>query len=89
MITGNEPRRQNWLSYALLGALAVVVFGSLAGEYAGITGLIQRGWSWFGAQGFEYLDLGRFWQILLVIGLVFWVIILFRGLRGRYWFLST
>jgi len=83
MITGNEPRRQNWLSYALLAALAVVVFGSLAGEYAGINGWIQRGWSWFGAQGFEYLDLGRFWQILLVIGLVFWVIILFRGLRGR------
>jgi nitric oxide reductase subunit B len=83
MITGSEPRRQNWLSYALLTALAVVVFGSLAGEYAGISGWIQRGWSWFGAQGFEYLDLGRFWQILLIIGLVFWVIILFRGLRGR------
>ncbi|HUJ31145.1 MAG TPA: cbb3-type cytochrome c oxidase subunit I [Candidatus Acidoferrum sp.] len=83
MITGREPRRQNWLSYALLGALAIVVFGSLAGEYAGIRGWIQHGWSWFGAQGFEYLDLGRFWQILLTVGLVFWVIILFRGLRGR------
>ena len=83
MITGREPRRQNWLSFGLLGALAIVVFGSLAGEYAGISGWIQRGWSWFGAQGFEYLDLGRFWQILLTVGLVFWVIILFRGLRGR------
>lgn len=29
------------------------------------------------------MDLGRFWQILLTVGLVFWVIILFRGLRGR------
>jgi nitric oxide reductase subunit B len=83
MITGREPRRQHWLSYALLCALAVVVFGSLAGEYAGIRGWVVRGWSWFGNQGFEYLDLGRFWQILLTIGLVFWVIILFRGLRGR------
>lgn len=83
MITGREPRRQNWLSYALLVALAIVVFGSLAGEYGGIRGWIQRGWSWFGSQGFEYLDLGRFWQILLSVGLVFWVIILFRGLRGR------
>lgn len=83
MIAGREPRRQNWLSYGLLAALVIVVFGSLAGEYAGISGWIQRGWSWFGAQGFEYLDLGRFWQILLVIGLTFWVIILFRGLRGR------
>lgn len=83
MITGREPRRQNWLSYGLLAALAIVVFGSLAGEFAGIHGWIQRGWSWFGDQGFEYLDLGRFWQILLTVGLIFWVIILFRGLRGR------
>lgn len=83
MIAGHEPRGQHWLSYALLGALATVVFGSLAGEYAGIEGWIQRGWSWFGNQGFEYLDLGRFWQILLTIGLLFWAIILFRGLRKR------
>jgi nitric oxide reductase subunit B len=83
MITGREPRRQHWLSYSLLGALAIVVFGSLGGEYAGIHGWIQKGWSWFGNQGFEYLDLGRFWQILLTVGLCFWVVILFRGLRGR------
>ena len=83
MITGREPRGQNSLSYALLVALAVVVFGSLAGEYAGIRGWLQHNWSWFGNQGFEYLDLGRFWQILLTVGLIFWVLILFRGLRGR------
>jgi nitric oxide reductase subunit B len=83
MITGREPRGQNWLSYSLLGALALVVFGSLAGEYAGVFGWIQRGWSWFGNQGFTFLDLGRFWQILLTIGLTFWVVILFRGLRNR------
>ena len=83
MITGREPRRQSWLSYSLLGALAIVVFGSLGGEYAGIHGWIQKGWSWFGNQGFEYLDLGRLWQMLLTVGLFFWVVILFRGLRGR------
>jgi nitric oxide reductase subunit B len=83
MIAGKEPRRQHWLSYALLGALALVVFGSLAGEFAGIHGWIQKGWSWFGNQGFEYLDLGRFWQVLLTIGLLFWVVLLFRGLQGR------
>src|SRR5215467_4593941 len=83
MITGKEPSRQHWLSYGLLLALAVVVFGSMAGEYAGIQGWIQRGWSWFGNQGFEYLDLGRFFQVLLSVGLVFWVILLFRGLRSH------
>ncbi len=83
MIAGREPRRQHWFSFGLLGALAVVVFGSLAGEYAGIGNWIQDGWSWFGVQGFEYLDLGRFWQILLTAGLLLWVMILLRGLRGR------
>src|SRR5918995_4512214 len=81
MIAGREPRGQAPLAFALLGALAVVVFGSLFGELAGVhdwfTGSI------FGLQGFEYLDLGRFWQVLLVIGLIVWVVILFRGLRGR------
>ena len=83
IITGKEPTRQHWLSYGLLFALAFVVFGSLAGEYAGIHGWIERGWSWFGDQGFEYLDLGRFFQILLTVGLLLWVILLFRGLRSR------
>ena len=83
MISGKEPRRQHWLSYGLLFALAFVVFGSMAGEYAGIQGWIQRGWSWFGSQGFEYLDLGRFFQVLLSVGLLFWAILIFRGLRSR------
>ena len=81
MIAGREPRGQKLLSYALLGALVVVVVGSLLGEYSGIQGLIRN--SWLGEQGFEWLDLGRLWQILLTVGLFFWVVILFRGLRGR------
>lgn len=81
MIAGREPRGQKLLAYSLLGALAVVVVGSLLGEFGGIQDLIRN--SWFGDQGFEYLDLGRVWQILLTIGLLFWVVILYRGLRGR------
>jgi nitric oxide reductase subunit B len=83
MIARGEPRGQHWLAYGLLGALAVVVFGSLIGEYAGIQGWLHDLWIWFGDQGFEYLDLGRFWQILLTVGLLAWVAILFRGMRGR------
>ncbi len=83
MIGGREPKIQKWLAIGLLSALAIVVFGSLAGEYAGIHGLITEHWRWFGNQGFEYLDLGRFWQILLTLGLCFWVLMLFLALRGR------
>ena len=83
MIAGREPRRQHWLAFGLLGALALVVFGSMAGELAAIHGWIGSGWNWFGNQGFEYLDLGRFWQILLSIGLFFWVWMLYRVMRAR------
>ena len=83
MISGREPRGQHFLAYGLLGALAVVVFGSMIGEWLGIFGFMGGWWAWFGNQGFEYLDLGRFWQVLLSIGLFFWVAVLFRGLRGR------
>jgi nitric oxide reductase subunit B len=81
MIAGREPKGQSKLAFALLGALAVVVFGSLIGEFADIHNWFSG--SIFGDQGFEYLDLGRFWQVLLVLGLVVWIVILFRGLRGR------
>ncbi len=83
MIAKEEPRRQHWLSYALLAALVLVVVGSMAGEFAGIRGGFGQYWSLLGNQGFEYLDLGRLWQSLLTLGLCFWVLILFRGLRGR------
>lgn len=81
MIARREPPQQHVLAYALLGALVVVVVGSLAGEFAGIHG--QTSSTWFGNQGFEYLDLGRFWQVLLVLGLSFWVVMLYRALRSR------
>lgn len=83
MIAGREPKGQHWLAYGLLGALVVVVVGSLLGEYAGIMGWMPHWWQWFGDQGFEYLDLGRFWQILLSLGLLAWTMILYRGMRDR------
>lgn len=83
MIARKEPKGQHLLAYGLLGALVVVVLGSLLGEFLGIHNLIQDGWQWFGNQGFEYLDLGRFWQVLLSLGLFFWVVLLYRALKGR------
>lgn len=81
MVSRTEPRGQHALAYGLLGALVVVVVGSLIGEGLGIDGLAKG--SWFVLQGFEYLDLGRFWQVLLIIGLFFWVALIFRALRTR------
>jgi nitric oxide reductase subunit B len=85
MIAGGEPRHQEKLAIALFGALVLVVVGSLAGEAASLKNWITREgpWFWIGAQGWEYLDLGRLWQILLTVGMVLWVAILVRGLWRR------
>ncbi|WP_433520220.1 nitric-oxide reductase large subunit [Nocardia pseudovaccinii] len=82
LIARREPRGQGKLSYVLLGAVAVVVFGSLIGEALSIHGKVSFG-NFFASQQFTFLDLARFWQILLVVGLAVWVVILWRGLRGR------
>jgi nitric oxide reductase subunit B len=83
MIARREPRHQDKLALALFGAVVIVVVGSLAGEALSIKDVITRDgpWFWLGTQGWEYLDLGRFWQILLVAGMAIWVVILVRGLR--------
>ncbi len=78
---GGEPARQKAGVDVLFWALVVVVFGSLGGEYLSLTGRMDRLWFWFGHQGSEYLDLGRFWQLLLAVGLVFWLFLMFRALR--------
>jgi nitric oxide reductase subunit B len=83
MIARREPRGQHLLAFGLLGALALVVGGSMLGELAGIHGWTGGVAEWFGNQGFEYLDLGRFWQVLLSIGIFGWVFMLWRVLRTR------
>jgi nitric oxide reductase subunit B len=81
---GEEPRHQKSGVYALLGALVVVVVGSLGGEFLGINDKLGQFWFWFGHQGSEYLDLGRFWQFLLAVGLLFWLFLMYRALKPAF-----
>ena len=80
-ISRREPRRQSWLAYGLLGAVALVVFGSLTTEALSIYGVIPAGGLF--SQQWEYLDLPRIWQILLIIGMFLWIAIIWRGMRSR------
>jgi nitric oxide reductase large subunit len=68
----------------LFGALVVVIFGSLLGELVGVKQLLGNLWFWFGDQGWAYLDLGRAWQIILALGLVFWLILLRRAVAPAF-----
>nr|WP_116373858.1 cbb3-type cytochrome c oxidase subunit I [Mycobacterium sp. MFM001] len=80
-ITRREPRRQHLLVYLLLGALVAVVAGSLICEALSIYGVIGEGGLF--SQQWEYLDLPRLWQILLVVGLFLWIVIIWRGMRTK------
>jgi len=76
-----EPKGQRLGVNVLFGALLFVVVGSLAGEWLSIQHKLGNLWFWFGTQGYEYVDLGRFWQILLFGGLTFWLWLMWRALK--------
>jgi len=79
IIGGREPAKQGLLVQLLFVAVLLVALGSLTGEILGIKGLLGDLWFWFGHQGWEFLELGRFWQILLFVGLIFWLLVVYRG----------
>ena len=80
-VSGAEPKGQRLGVNVLFVAVVAVVVGSLAGEWMGIEQKLGNLWFWLGSQGYEYVDLGRLWQILLFVGLTFWLWLMWRGLK--------
>lgn len=83
-VGNKEPRAQGLLVDILFGAVVLVALGSLTGEVLGIKGLLGKAWFWLGHQGWEYLELGRLWQVLLLGGLVIWLGLVLRGLWSHF-----
>lgn len=80
-LSGYEPKFQWQGALFLWAALVVIVLGSMAGEWFAIQQLLDLDTSyWFGHQGQEYVDLGRFWQLFLMLGLVIWVVLVTRSI---------
>lgn len=79
MLGRTSPPKQALGIHVLFGAVAVVIVGSMLGEWAGILQWFPKDWFWFGNQGWEFLELGRFWQVLLAIGLLFWFFLVWRA----------
>ena len=77
-----DPKWQVFGVNFLWGSLLLIVVGSFAGQWLAINRLIPDLTIsyWFGTQGYEFVDLGRFWQIYLFIGLVLWVLLMLRAL---------
>ncbi|WP_025870957.1 nitric-oxide reductase large subunit [Methylobacillus glycogenes] len=76
---GKDPAYQKLGVNILFVALLVVVAGSFLGQYSAIAQFLPIHFNfWFGHQGYEYIDLGRFWQIALFVGLLVWLALMLR-----------
>jgi len=80
-LSGHEPRFQRWGVNFLFFSLLIIVVGSFTGQWFAVMqklGLEHN--FWFGHQGWEYADMGRFWQWYLFIGLGLWLSLVGRAL---------
>jgi len=76
------PRGQQFLINLLFGVTVAVGAGVLLGIPAGMQGLLPDNLAyWFGSQGWEFMELGRFWYLLLLAAFSLWIFIIYRGVR--------
>jgi nitric oxide reductase subunit B len=82
LVSGYEPKWQKLGVNVLFVALLVIVAGSLTGEWLSIQNKLSDATSFlWGHQGYEYVDLGRVWQLLLFVGLLIWLLLVVRSIR--------
>lgn len=80
-LSGHEPKFQKLGVDLLFYALLFIVVGSTASGWLGSLQRMGTDFSfWIGNQGLEFTSMGRIWQILLFVGLLFWATLLGRGL---------
>jgi nitric oxide reductase subunit B len=82
---GKDPKFQKLGVDVLFWALVVVVLGSFIGNYLAIAQIMPAEWNfWLGHQGYEYVDLGRLWQIGKFAGVAFWLLLMLRGILPAF-----
>lgn len=80
-VSGYEPPYQRLGVNVLWLCLLIIVVGSFAGQWLAVMqrlGLEHN--FWWGHQGWEYADMGRFWQWFLFAGLMIWLVLVGRAL---------
>ena len=82
LVGGHEPKKQGLLVDVLFWALVVLVFGSMIGEWLGANGKLGNLWFLLGHNGWEYIELGRVWQLVLIAGMGIWLFLVFRGIKS-------
>ena len=80
-MSGHEPKFQRFGVNFLFVCLLIIVVGSFVGQWLAVMQKLGLAYNfWWGHQGWEYADMGRFWQWFLFIGLLLWLILVGRAL---------
>ncbi len=80
-VSGHEPKFQRAGVLFLFVCLVIIVLGSMFGQWLGTRQRLSLEANyWFGHQGYEYVDLGRFWQYFLFVGLLVWLLLMARAM---------
>jgi nitric oxide reductase subunit B len=84
-VSGVEPAAQRLGVNFLFVCLLIIVVGSMTGQWLAVQQRLGLATNfWFGHQGYEYVDLGRFWQLFLFIGLFLWLFLMDRAMRPTF-----
>ncbi|WP_417438664.1 nitric-oxide reductase large subunit [Idiomarina sp.] len=82
---GKDPKYQKLGVDILFWALVLVVAGTFIGNWLAIAQIMPEHLNfWLGHQGYEYVDLGRLWQIGKFLGIVFWLVLMMRCVVGAF-----
>ena len=80
-ISGYEPKFQRFGVNFLFFCLLIIVVGAFTGQWFAVMQKMGLQYNfWFGHQGWEYVDIGRFWQAFLWVGLLLWLVLMGRAL---------
>jgi nitric oxide reductase subunit B len=79
-MVGKEPKGQKGWVIVLFAALVVVVVGALGGAWLSATGRLGHDTFYLGHQGYEFIELGRVWQLLLIAGMLIWLVLMLRAI---------
>jgi nitric oxide reductase subunit B len=81
LIHPQQKASQVTLINTIFWITVLMVGGSFAGMLLGPHGFFPKAWYWIGHQGWEYVEIGKVYQIMLGMIFILWAITLYRGLK--------
>jgi nitric oxide reductase subunit B len=86
LFTDRDPPLQAAATAGLLAVLVATTIGAFAGVWLSSQGAFASPdeselWWWLGSEGLEYLEAGRLWKVLLLVGFVSWTGLVLRSVR--------